>query len=577
MKHKNAPVVRSPLYLASGFVSIAILASLGACSCAVGRPVDPMDEDAGYDAGDTGVDTGMHDAGDAGDTGVVVIDYCGNGVIDTEELEVCDPDADASLAAELRCLCPDDGNPCTDDVWVDDPTKGECYGSCQHPTRSGFGVTHCNNNPAAPCHVYTLSGDPATCSITCTDVTPLTDSDCDDIDDDCDGTADDDYPNPVCNVGGGLQGPCNVSNSQCNSGVVSCPQVTFSTTETCNNVDDDCNNVVDNIVSSPCNVPGVYGRCIPSMTTCTGGNLLCPQTNFAITELCNNIDDDCNNVLDNNVPSTPCFVPLQQGVCANGMSQCSLGSTICPQSVFPTAETCNALDDDCNGIVNNGPTADGPGGGGACGTGIPGPCAAGVLECLATDTSPRCEQRVFPTNEICEVGGGIGTGDGVDNDCSGTPDINPYVNDGIPNTCATAGNKVVTVGVGGSTNVTGIVGVEGEDYFLVTFSGVTGGNTTYHPHINLTSPASGYTFSLYTSTNCATPTPGGGCGAAAGNTYTNWEASYSTNQAGCSSNAGGGFGATCNDSYARVTSMVVRVRRTSPTLSCSPWSITISN
>jgi hypothetical protein len=46
----------------------------------------------------------------------------------------------------------------------------------------------------------------------------------------------------------------------------------------------------------------------------------------------------------------------QKGVCANGISQCSKGAIGCTPIVQPKAETCDGLDDDCNGIVDDGAT-----------------------------------------------------------------------------------------------------------------------------------------------------------------------------------------------------------------------------
>jgi hypothetical protein len=44
----------------------------------------------------------------------------------------------------------------------------------------------------------------------------------------------------------------------------------------------------------------------------------------------------------------------QLGNCAFGMMQCHNGGLECVQNQLPTAESCNALDDDCNGLVDDG-------------------------------------------------------------------------------------------------------------------------------------------------------------------------------------------------------------------------------
>jgi hypothetical protein len=62
--------------------------------------------------------------------------------------------------------------------------------------------------------------------------------------------------------------------------------------------------------------------------------------------------------------------------------------------VHPGApEACNDLDDDCDGETDEG----NPGGGGACGTGEPGVCAAGTLTCR--NGAPVCLRDQGPSPE----------------------------------------------------------------------------------------------------------------------------------------------------------------------------------
>ncbi|MFO0759131.1 MAG: MopE-related protein [Byssovorax sp.] len=79
-------------------------------------------------------------------------------------------------------------------------------------------------------------------------------------------------------------------------------------------------------------------------------------------------------------------------------------------NIHPGAsETCNGLDDNCDGTVDEGD----PGGGAACGTGMPGACASGTLHCHVGTVS--CQPTNPPSAEIC---------DGLDNDCNGQIDDN---------------------------------------------------------------------------------------------------------------------------------------------------------
>ncbi|MBZ5637647.1 MAG: putative metal-binding motif-containing protein [Acidobacteriia bacterium] len=71
-------------------------------------------------------------------------------------------------------------------------------------------------------------------------------------------------------------------------------------------------------------------------------------------ELCNGMDDNCDGVIDEGNPGggRPCTVPGKQGACAGGTTRCDNGTIVCDQTVFPAAEICNGIDDDCDGLTD---------------------------------------------------------------------------------------------------------------------------------------------------------------------------------------------------------------------------------
>jgi len=53
------------------------------------------------------------------------------------------------------------------------------------------------------------------------------------------------------------------------------------------------------------------------------------------------------------------------GACAAGTTACTAGAIACNQNTQPSAETCDGIDNNCNGAIDDG----NPGGGVVCGTG----------------------------------------------------------------------------------------------------------------------------------------------------------------------------------------------------------------
>jgi len=72
----------------------------------------------------------------------------------------------------------------------------------------------------------------------------------------------------------------------------------------------------------------------------------------AAGELCNSLDDDCDGMVDEGDPGAggPCGITT--GECTAGVEHCVGGTLQCMGGTGPVIETCNSLDDDCDGMID---------------------------------------------------------------------------------------------------------------------------------------------------------------------------------------------------------------------------------
>ncbi|GMV12116.1 MAG: hypothetical protein AMXMBFR56_03400 [Polyangiaceae bacterium] len=114
------------------------------------------------------------------------------------------------------------------------------------------------------------------------------------------------------------------------------------------------------------------------------------------------LDDDCDGSSDEGCQcasgDTQACGAESKGVCKPGKQLCVNGvwSPSCDGAVLPSPEQCNGKDDDCDGQIDDG----NPEGGGACATGLAGPCAKGENMCSAGKLA--CKPNGDPNDPACK-------------------------------------------------------------------------------------------------------------------------------------------------------------------------------
>ena len=145
--------------------------------------------------------------------------------------------------------------------------------------------------------------------------------------------------------------------------------------EVCDNLDNDCDNLIDqNLDGSPVVPPdacdtGLVGACALGVTRCSDlGQIVCLPERGLIDESCDGEDNDCDGMIDEGVRN-------RCGYCGDEIS-----------------ESCDGEDNDCDGLIDEGDDLL---------------CPSGLL-CTLGECGPQCQRNVpsgyeCPTGYFCEA------------------------------------------------------------------------------------------------------------------------------------------------------------------------------
>src|SRR5690606_38875111 len=150
---------------------------------------------------------------------------------------------------------------------------------------------------------------------------------CNGADDDCDSLIDEGVTNACGTCGPPPAEVCNGIDDDCDGtldeGVLNrCGDCGPEPAEVCNGLDDDCDGPIDE---------GVCGGCTP------------------MPEACDGVDNDCDGAVDEELTRT-CGSDV--GACQSGIETCSAGSWLGCTEIGPSPEVCDNIDNDCDGVVD---------------------------------------------------------------------------------------------------------------------------------------------------------------------------------------------------------------------------------
>jgi MYXO-CTERM domain-containing protein len=251
-----------------------------------------------------------------------------------------------------------DGNQlgaCVGDIGPGTETCNGVDDDCDGTVDDGFGLgTTCDNGLTGSCFATGQIVCDGAGGTTCTaPIIPPGVETCNGEDDDCNGEVDEagDLGPPIGNSCG-AGGACGVGVFECDNGEIVCVGSQTGTAEACNNADDDCDLTVDE------DVPGTGGDCVPTefdqyqdIGACEFGHLECVAGGYDCEDYvgpspeipCNGVDEDCNGLDDQTCPGDQgCIQDACRNPCAPGEFPCPL-DFIC-ENTFCVPDPCANVD-----------------------------------------------------------------------------------------------------------------------------------------------------------------------------------------------------------------------------------------